>query len=195
MTTRADEELGPRIQELEARLADLLAERRALTKTVKRERRNEFNDYETLEFRDRPPELETIRENIEDHKERRERQSQLENAAQRISNGNLHAVHGQRQAERYDAEPVAVGVDELTDQRCRGSHSRAKKLVAALSISIVASSSRFLRRSSRSSRAVSVGAPAASPASTSACRTHLRNVSALMPNRAGIAFIAAHSVS
>ena len=55
MTTRADEELGPRIQELEARLADLLAERRALTKTVKRERRNEFNDYETLEFRDRPP--------------------------------------------------------------------------------------------------------------------------------------------
>jgi hypothetical protein len=30
-----------------------------------------------------------------------------------------------------------VFVDELTDQRCSGSHSRAKKLVAALRISIV----------------------------------------------------------
>jgi hypothetical protein len=43
-------------------------------------------------------------------------------------------------------------VNELADQRCRGSHSRAKKLVAALRISIVDSSSRHLRRSSRLNR-------------------------------------------
>ena len=51
--------------------------------------------------------------------------------------GDLHAVHGQCAADRYDPELLAMLVDELADQRCRGSHSRAKKLVAALRISIV----------------------------------------------------------
>jgi len=83
--------------------------------------------------------------------------------------------------DRYDPEPVLVFVDEVTDQRPSGSHSRAQKVVAALSISIVCASLRFLKRSSRSSRAVSVGPPAASPASTSAWRSHLRSVSALIP--------------
>ena len=79
--------------------------------------------------------------------------------------------------------------------RCRGSHSRAKKLVAALRISIVCSSSRFFLRSSRSSRLSSLDTPAASPASISAWRTHLRSVSGLIPSRPEIAFIAAHSES
>ena len=39
--------------------------------------------------------------------------------------------------DRYDPEPVLVFVDEVTDQRPSGSHSRAQKVVAALSISIV----------------------------------------------------------
>jgi hypothetical protein len=43
--------------------------------------------------------------------------------------------------------------------------------------------------------AVSLGTPAASPASTSAWRTHLRSVSAVIPNRDEIAHIAAHSES
>ena len=107
--------------------------------------------------------------------------------------GDLHAVHGQRPADRYDPELFAVLVDEFADQRRSGSHSRAKKLVAALSISIVYSSSWLLRRSSRSSRLFSFDTPATSPASTSACRTHWRSVSALIPSRAEIAFIAAHS--
>jgi hypothetical protein len=69
---------------------------------------------------------------------------------------DLHTVHRQCSSDRCDPVPAAVLVDELTDQRRRGSHSRAKKLVAALSIWIVASSSLVLRRNSRSSRAVSV---------------------------------------
>jgi len=80
--------------------------------------------------------------------------------------GDLQTVHGPCPADRYDPEPVAVLVDELTDQRCSGSHSRAKKL-AALGISIVYSSSRRLLCSSRISRAASVVTPrASSPAST-----------------------------
>jgi hypothetical protein len=46
-------------------------------------------------------------------------------------------MHAQRAADRCDPEPVTVFVDECTDQRCSGSHSHAKKLVAALRISIV----------------------------------------------------------
>src|SRR5262249_6845485 len=109
--------------------------------------------------------------------------------------GDLHTMDGQRPTDRYDPISLLVLVDELTDQRCRGSHFRAKKPVAALSISTVDSSSLHLRRKSRISRAASVVMPGATPASTSAWRTHLRNVSALIPNRAEIAFIAAHSVS
>jgi lysophospholipid acyltransferase (LPLAT)-like uncharacterized protein len=46
-------------------------------------------------------------------------------------------VHGQCAADRYDPELLAMLVNELADKRCRGSHSRAKNLVAALRISIV----------------------------------------------------------
>jgi hypothetical protein len=46
-------------------------------------------------------------------------------------------VHGQCPADRYDPELLAVFVDEHADQRFSGSHSRAKKLVAALRISLV----------------------------------------------------------
>jgi hypothetical protein len=49
--------------------------------------------------------------------------------------------------------------------------------------------------SSRSSAADSVGNPGASPASLSAWRTRLRSVSALIPNRAETAVIAAYSES
>lgn len=81
--------------------------------------------------------------------------------------GDLQTVHGPCPADRYDPESVAVLVDELTDQRCSGSHSLAKKLLAALGISIVYSSSRRLLCSSRISRGASVVTPrASSPAST-----------------------------
>jgi hypothetical protein len=60
---------------------------------------------------------------------------------------------------------------------------------------MVRSSSAFLRLSSRISRAVSVGTPGACPASTSACRSHLRSVSELIPGRDEISRITAHSVS
>lgn len=61
--------------------------------------------------------------------------------------GDRRARHPQGVVDRYDPEPLLVFVDERTDQRCSGSHSRAKKIVAALRISIVASSSLVLRRS------------------------------------------------
>ena len=59
---------------------------------------------------------------------------------------------------------------------------------------MVCSSSRFLRRSSRISADSAVLAPGFSPSSISACRTHLRSVSALpIPSRDATSLIAAHS--
>jgi hypothetical protein len=98
------------------------------------------------------------------------------------SSGDLDAVRGQHAADRHDPETVLLGVDELTDQRCSGSCSRAKKLVAALRISMVCSSSRFLRRSSRISRAASLLTPLAWPSSISAWRARLRRRRAREPN-------------
>ena len=60
--------------------------------------------------------------------------------------------------------------------------------MAAFKISTVCSSSAFFRFSSRISRAAAVVVPSTWPASTSACRTHFRIVSALIPNRAPIVF-------
>jgi hypothetical protein len=108
------------------------------------------------------------------------------------SRGDRHVLDPQGATDRYDPDPLLVFVDELADQRPSGSHSRAKKVVAALRISIVCPSSRFLRRSSRLS---SLETPAASPASISAWRTHLRSVYVFIPSRPAIAFIAAHSES
>ena len=79
------------------------------------------------------------------------------------SRGDRTAVLGEHAADRSDPEPSTLLGDERTDQRRRGSLSRAKKLVAALRISTVSSSSRFLRLSSRFSRAMSVGTPVADP--------------------------------
>lgn len=78
--------------------------------------------------------------------------------------GDLEAVLGEHTADRSDPEPVPVVGDEATDlsrgQRCeRGSLSRTKKDVAAFKISIVCSSSAFLRLSSRISRAAAVVVP------------------------------------
>jgi hypothetical protein len=70
-------------------------------------------------------------------------------------------------------------------KRRGGSSSRTKKLVAALGISTVRSSSAIFRFNYRISRAAEL-APGASPASTSAFRTHLRNVSGPTPTRPAI---------
>ena len=69
-----------------------------------------------------------------------------------------------------------------------------EKLAAALRISMVCSSSRFFRRSSRISADSALVTPGALPPSTSACRIHLRSVSALIPSRPETALIAAHCV-
>ena len=60
---------------------------------------------------------------------------------------------------------------------------------------MVCSSSAFFRFSSRISLADSDVTPGACPASTSACRTHLRSASVLIPNRPATARIAANSES
>jgi hypothetical protein len=46
-------------------------------------------------------------------------------------------VLGEHAADRSDPEPSAMLGNEGTDQRCRGSLARTKKLVAALRISMV----------------------------------------------------------
>ena len=84
------------------------------------------------------------------------------------SRGDLAAVLAEHPADRNDPEPSAMLGNERTDQRCRGSLARTKKLVAAFRISIVSSSSRFFFRSSRNSWDSLVVIPAAWPSSTSA---------------------------
>ena len=114
--TRADSEINPRIQEFEERLADCLAERRALTKTVKRERRNEFNDWETVEFRDLSAEIETLRESINELKERRERRSDLENTADRLHKGSSGEGADSASIGKRFAQDAATALHKLTGE-------------------------------------------------------------------------------
>ena len=102
----------------------------------------------------------------------------LANQAQKV----LGAIF-QHRTDRSDPEPSPMPGDELTHQRCCGSLTRTKKLVAALRISMVRSNSAFLRFSSHTSRAAIVVTPSASPASTSAWRSQLNAVSGI-PSRA-----------
>lgn len=84
------------------------------------------------------------------------------------SRGDLAAMLGAHPADRNDPEPSAMPGNERTDQRRRGSLSRAKKVVAALRISMFSSSSRFFLRSSRNSWDSRVVIPDAWPSSISA---------------------------
>src|SRR6187200_263953 len=88
---------------------------------------------------------------------------------------DLNVVKLQRSTDRCDSEPGSVLGDEPANDWGRGSHSRAKKDVAAFKISTVNSSSALRRRSSATSSAD--GAPGRSPASISASRTQRRSVS------------------
>lgn len=58
---------------------------------------------------------------------------------------------------------------------------------------MVCSSSAFFRFSPRICRAASLETPSEEPSSISACRTHLRNVSVVIPNRFDTVRIASHS--
>src|SRR5207344_3311700 len=99
-------------------------------------------------------------------------------------------------ADRLDPVESTVGVDERHHHFGRRSSSAwAKKADALRRISFARFSSRFSRSSSLSrSRSVLV-TPARRPWSRSACRTHLRSVSAVHPIFAAIEPIAAHCES
>ena len=80
------------------------------------------------------------------------------------SRGDRHTVLGEHAADRSDPETVPVISDERTDlrrgqRRERGSLSRTKKDVAALSISMVCSSSALRRLNARISAAASLETP------------------------------------
>ena len=63
--------------------------------------------------------------------------------------GDRTTVLGKHAADRSDPEGGSMLGNESTDHRCRGSLSRAKKVVAAFKMATVCSSSAFLRLSSR----------------------------------------------
>src|SRR5690606_24554337 len=87
-------------------------------------------------------------------------------------------------ADRLDtAQRFPMFVDELDYFGSRGSSSRAKKAEAAFKISLARRSSRFSRSSSTIRCASTVVVPGRLPASISLCRTQLRSVSRLTPNR------------
>ena len=98
--------------------------------------------------------------------------------------GDLAAQFGELLADRLDTPAQTfvvaftdVGVDEPRDQRCGRSSSAAKKVEAALRIALARLSSAFSRFRRFSSADSSVVTPGRLPASTSACRHHLRTVS------------------
>ena len=116
-----------------------------------------------------------------------ERIRELDNENRQLRNQIAH-LHGQLRANRIASTPSRTLSTTQTPSHTAKQSNPPK-------ITIVDSSSRHLRRSSRSSRLSSLDTPAASPASTSAWRTHLRSVSGFMPSRPAIARIAAHSES
>jgi HK97 family phage major capsid protein len=75
------------VEQLEERLADLLADRNAITKLVKRERRKMLDDEETAEFRQLSADIAELRETIKEHKDQRERRDSMHTAANRIFKG------------------------------------------------------------------------------------------------------------
>ena len=95
--------------------------------------------------------------------------------------------------DRLAPEALAVGVDEAGHFGSRGSSSRTKKTDAAFRISLARRNSRFSRSSCRSRSRSPVVSPARAPPSTSARRTHVRNVSAIIPNFEAIDVIVAHA--
>ena len=107
---------------------------------------------------------------------------------------DLHAVHAQRAANRCDPEPVSVFVDECTDHRRSGSSSPPRILRMTLTRRNSWRPGGF-RRSSRSSRAVSLGRPAASPASHLGLTHPLPQRLRGHPNRDEIAHFADNSES
>ena len=118
--------------------------------------------------------------------------------------GDPHTqVLGQHRADRLDSPTqtaglpaVCVAADELRDQWDGRSSSAAKKADAALRIALTRLSSAFSRRNLRTSADSSDDTPERLPASTSACRTHLRTVSGVpTPSSSATRPIAAHSDS
>jgi hypothetical protein len=101
---------------------------------------------------------------------------------------------GEHAADRSDPETALVLGDERADRtgqrRLRGSLSRTKKDLAALSISIVCSGV----STPRISAAASLVTPSRCPSSTCCLRIQFRNVSAFIPNRLNTAVIVAHSL-
>src|SRR5690606_24739299 len=110
------------------------------------------------------------------------------------SRGDRGAVLGEHAADRYDPELIAMFGDETADHLRGGSHSPAKKDVAALSISMVFSSSAFFRRNARNSTSASDADAAWVPSpAASALRTHTRTVSVFSDIRSAIVRIASYS--
>src|SRR4051794_7824039 len=102
--------------------------------------------------------------------------------------GDLDAGLGEGAADRLDPVFELVLIDVGDDQREGRSSSAAKKADALFKIAFARRSSRFSRSRSASRVASSVVVPGRWPWSTSAWRTQLRSVSALMPSCCPIRF-------
>lgn len=74
------------VEALEERLSELKAERRGITKNVQRERRDEFTELETSEFREVSAEIKEVEARLAEVKEDRQRRSELHNAAASFEN-------------------------------------------------------------------------------------------------------------
>src|SRR5699024_4458487 len=117
--------------------------------------------------------------------------------------GDRQAVLSQHSGDRLDSPPKSIGFppvgvspDEFDDHAPGRSSSAAKKAEAAFKIEFARLSSATSRLSWRICSASAVVTPSRSPASISARRIHLRNVSAVpMPSSGAMRLIADHSVS
>jgi HK97 family phage major capsid protein len=104
------------LETLEERLTDLLADRRAITKSVKRERRDTLDDSETAEFRALSSDIEALKESIKETKETRERKDQLHAGASRIGNGGTeHAAESVGISRRW-AQDAATALNKMSGE-------------------------------------------------------------------------------
>lgn len=82
------------------------------------------------------------------------------------ASGDLHALLGEHAADRIDPVTLCTHlIDELADQRRRGSISRAKKIEAAFRISLASFRSRTSRSSSLLRACSALVTPGALPVS------------------------------
>jgi HK97 family phage major capsid protein len=111
---RPSEETRQRMAGLEERLADTLAERRAITNRVKRDGRSTYDKVETAQFHEISETVKGLRQSISELRDKAEGLSSLENAADRF--GKSGGGADSASAGRRFAESAATALQKMSGE-------------------------------------------------------------------------------